>query len=112
MKVIVLGYSDDESRYSNIATKLLKEYKHEVVTVNPRFSDELAKLKTNAHTVTLYVGTNNILKFKDDILGVHPQRVIFNPGTENDELIKILEEKGIEVVIGCTLVMLKTNQFD
>lgn len=111
MKVIVLGYSDDESRYSNMASKLLMQYKHEVVNINPRFAEELTKLEEGAHTVTLYIGSNNILKFKDNILKAAPKRVIFNPGTENDELIRILESVGVEVVIGCTLVMLKTDQF-
>jgi len=37
--------------------------------------------------------------------------VIFNPGTENPELYKILKENNIEIEVACTLVMLSTSQF-
>jgi hypothetical protein len=40
-----------------------------------------------------------------------PKRIIFNPGTENDDLIKLAEENKIEPFIGCTLVMLSTGQY-
>ena len=45
------------------------------------------------------------------ILAAHPQRAIFNPGTENPELEDQLAAAGIEVVHACTLVMLRTGQF-
>jgi len=41
----------------------------------------------------------------------NPKRIIFNPGTENNELYKLAEEKGIEVVEWCVLVMLSVNRF-
>ena len=34
-----------------------------------------------------------------------------NPGAENHELRKAAEAQGIEVVEGCTLVMLRTGTF-
>jgi hypothetical protein len=34
-----------------------------------------------------------------------------NPGAENSALAARAEEAGIEVVEGCTLVMLRTGQF-
>ena len=40
-----------------------------------------------------------------------PERVIFNPGTENDEFIQLLEENGIEAVEACTLVMLSIGNY-
>jgi uncharacterized protein len=47
----------------------------------------------------------------DYILDIQPRRVIFNPGTENDELMQLLQEKGIEGLEACTLVMLGTGQY-
>jgi hypothetical protein len=44
-------------------------------------------------------------------MNLHPRRIIFNPGTENDELIKMAKENKIEPVMGCTLVMLSTGQY-
>jgi hypothetical protein len=40
-----------------------------------------------------------------------PRRVIFNPGTENEEFIKVLNKNAIKTEIACTLVLLSTNQY-
>jgi predicted CoA-binding protein len=62
-------------------------------------------------TITLYLNPHLQVAEYDYILEIHPQRVIFNPGTENDELMMLLQEKGIEGVEACTLVMLSTRQY-
>jgi predicted CoA-binding protein len=59
----------------------------------------------------MYVGTRNQASYYDYILKTNPKRIIFNPGTENEELEALASEKGIECVEGCTLVMLSTRQF-
>jgi hypothetical protein len=40
-----------------------------------------------------------------------PGRVIFNPGTENPELMEMLDAAGIPYLEACTLVMLRAGQF-
>lgn len=40
-----------------------------------------------------------------------PKRIIFNPGTENQTFEKMAEEKGIEVLNACTLVMLSIGNY-
>jgi hypothetical protein len=49
------------------------------------------------------------IKYYEYILSVHPQRIIFNPGTENEELSLLAEKKGIKTLEACTLVLLSTN---
>ncbi len=112
MKVLVFGYSESPDRYSNMAANLLQDYKHETVTINPRHEEELQKINTDYHTLTLYVNPTISDKYQDILLKSKPKRVIFNPGTENPGLQKKFETLGCEVVIGCTLVMLRTNQFN
>ncbi len=112
MKVVVFGYSESPDRYSNMAANLLADYKHEVVTINPRQVEELEKINTDFHTLTLYVNPQISDKYQEILLKSKPKRVIFNPGTENSTLQKKFETLGVEVVIGCTLVMLRTNQFE
>jgi hypothetical protein len=111
MKVVIFGYSDNVERYSNKASALLGEYHHEVVKINPRNEDDLKLLNTNYDTLSLYVNSEISNKFQDQLTKSNPKRVIFNPGSENSILQKKFEAMGVEVVIGCTLVMLKTNQF-
>ena len=47
----------------------------------------------------------------DKIIDLKPIRVIFNPGTENQEFIELLKKAGIQALEACTLVLLRTNQF-
>lgn len=111
MKVMVFGYSENPERYSHMASELLAAYGHERVLVNPRNSEELNKLSESAHTLTLYVNPAISTKYKNQLLALDIKRVIFNPGTESVDLMQAFEKKGVEVVEGCTLVMLKTSQF-
>ena len=110
MKVVVFGYSDNPERHSNIAFHLLNEYGHETFKYNPR-EHESSDLPEHCDTVTLYMSAAISDKFSDVLMDLDFKRIIFNPGTENPALEKKLTIKGVEVIHGCTLVMLRTNQF-
>lgn len=107
---VVFGYSDNPERYSNKAFQLLNEFNHKVIGFNPR-TDLLKNLPQDFHTLTMYVNRELSTKFMPDILKLNFQRIIFNPGSENDELAKACTKLNREVVHGCTLVMLKTDQY-
>lgn len=117
-KTLVLGASANPSRYSFIAMNRLKAHQHPVVAVGRR-QDEVAGIQIskapvqedNVDTVTLYLNPTHQQEYYDYILGLQPKRIIFNPGTENPELMKMAREKGIEPVVACTLVMLATGQY-
>ncbi len=119
MKTLVLGASPKAERYSYQAVQRLTEYGHEVVPVGIRknsFIEELPILIgqphiENVHTITLYLNPQRQEAYYDYLLQLKPKRVIFNPGTENALFIKLLKENEVEVVIGCTLVMLSVEQF-
>ncbi len=117
-KTLVLGATDNPARYAYLAVEKLLRYKHEVVPVGQREAEVLGlKIQTgqpvleNIDTVTLYLNPKNQVQYYDYILSLKPKRIIFNPGTENAELEKMAEDKGIEVVEGCTLVMLSAGSF-
>jgi hypothetical protein len=63
------------------------------------------------HTITMYIGPRHQPEWYDYLLSLLPQRVIFNPGTENFEFKRMLEENGIKVEMACTLVMISTGQY-
>jgi hypothetical protein len=65
----------------------------------------------NIHTVTLYLNPKRQIEYYNQIINLAPKRVIFNPGTENPDFYKLLRQKGIEVEIACTLVLLGTDQY-
>ncbi len=116
--ILVLGASEKADRYSNKAVRMLQSYGYSVVAIGNRIGSingveiQTEKvIKKPIHTITLYLNSSNQRLFYSFILDSMPKRVIFNPGTENEELIEILEEKGIECVQDCTLVMLQTGIF-
>jgi hypothetical protein len=118
--VVVLGASAKKERYSNQAVKMLQEYGYKVIPVNP-VQDEihgvevvkcLTDIEFEVHTLTMYVNSKVSLQLTTDIMRLRPERVIFNPGTENNELENICQRNKIRVIKACTLVLLRTEQFD
>ena len=119
MKVAVIGASNKPHRYSYKAVMLLKEKGYEVYPVHQRVKDiegmpvypSIKDIKDSVDTITMYVSSDISNILGDDILDREPGRIIFNPGAENPELKKKAQEKGIETINACTLVMLNTGQF-
>ncbi len=117
-KTLVIGASDKPERYSNKAVKLLLENNYEVIAVGNK-ETEIYGIKiqkgypkiNDIDTITLYISESNQSQLFDYIKEVKPKRIIFNPGTENDELYDYAESLGIETIYACTLVMLNTNQY-
>lgn len=118
--VVVLGASPKPERYSNMAVRLLQEYGHTVIPVNPgqkviegiAVVPQLKEVHGAVDTVTLYINPAEGERLKADIAALKPRRVIMNPGTESKELSGYLESAGIEVIEACTLVMLRTGAFE
>lgn len=117
-RVVVIGASENPSRYSYKAVNDLVESGfevfalgrkigrisgHEILVGNPEIK--------NVHTVTLYLRAEHQKSLYDYILSLNPQRIIFNPGAENLELNQLARAKGIETENACTLVMLRTGVF-
>lgn len=117
-KTLILGATPNPERYAYLAAQRLTQHGHPIVNVGIK-SGEVAgqpieqpeKIHADIDTLTLYIGPQNQPAYYDYILNTHPQRIIFNPGTENSELEALAEEKGIETIEACTLVMLSTGQY-
>ena len=63
------------------------------------------------HTVTLYIGPQHQPEWYNYILSLKPTRIIFNPGSENQEFEALANTLGVDAIQACTLVMLRTGQF-
>lgn len=117
-KTLIIGASDNSERYAYKAAEKLLKYGHEIELEGIRkgivFGKEISVDKitySNIDTITLYVGPKNQLSWYDYILSINPKRIIFNPGTENPELVQLTENKGIECIEACTLVMLSIGNY-
>lgn len=118
MKTIVIGASSNPERYSYKAVLSLLRYNKEVIALGIKegrigsLDIEVNKPQiTETDTITLYIGPQHQEQWYEYIFACKPKRVIFNPGTENYDFANQLKNKGIEVVFGCTLVMLASGEY-
>lgn len=117
-KTVVLGASSNPSRYSYLAVNRLAAHKHPVVAIGRkpgkvREVDIITEhpQMDDVDTVTLYLNAQNQKQYYDYIVSLHPKRIIFNPGAENEELEEMAKQKGIQPMEACTLVLLSTGQY-
>lgn len=115
---LVLGASLKPERYSNKAVHALVDKNHSVMAFGLRVGNirgvevqNRLPLKLAIDTVTLYVNASRQKEYYSYLVDLKPRRVIFNPGTENFELISILEKEGIITEIACTLILLSIGNY-
>lgn len=117
--VVVIGATTKSDRYAFMAMQRLKDHGYNAIPVNPAFEEVLGErcypsisgVKHPIDTVTMYVSEARSTPLIQEIVGAQPRRIIFNPGAENPALANTARAAGIEVVEGCTLVMLSAGTF-
>ena len=117
-KTLVLGASANPARYSFLAINSLRKHQHPVAAIGRKegrvldvdIVTEKESLGT-VDTVTLYLNSTHQKEYYDYILSLHPKRIIFNPGAENEELYALAKKNGIQPLEACTLVLLSTGQY-
>jgi predicted CoA-binding protein len=115
---LVFGASLNPNRYSNLAINKLRAKNIETSAfglkngnvADVQISTEL-EIFQNIHTITLYLNEKRQKEYYDQIIQLKPERVIFNPGTENPEFYALLRNNEIMVEEACTLVLLATDQY-
>jgi uncharacterized protein len=119
-KTVIIGASPNPSRYAYLAADMLMEYQHEIVPVGIKkgelFGHQILDIRKkppidHVDTVTLYIGPQHQPEWYDYILSLKPNRIIFNPGTENEEFETLAEQNGVEALEACTLVLLRSHQY-
>ncbi len=117
-KTLILGATDNPSRYANLAANRLVANGHPIVNIGIKTGqaggveiERAGEVYNDIDTVTLYLGPQHQAQYYDYIIESKPKRIIFNPGTENPELEELAEQNGIETLEACTLVMLSTGQY-
>ena len=114
---LVFGASLNPERYSNKVIQRLKQKNFDVIGFGNKEGDVngvIIKTEFPSHkvdTITMYMGARNQEPFINDILQLKPRRIIFNPGAENNILSKLAIDIGIDVVEGCSMVMLALDEY-
>lgn len=115
---VVIGASENPQRYSFLAVSRLRANGHPVIAIGKRtgqIGDTPIVTEhpnvTGVDTITLYLNPTLQQEYYDYIFSLQPKRIIFNPGTENTELIRLAAEHGVKAQEACTLVLLSTGQY-
>ncbi len=117
--VAIIGASEKKDRFAHMAMTALRKHGHDVRLVNPfkatidgdKCFKAVTDIKEKINTVTLYVNPRRFRDHIDEVIQIKPDRVIMNPGTEDVDMEKRLEDAGIKVSRACTLVLLSAGQF-
>jgi len=117
-KTLIIGASPDPDRYAYKAAHMLTGRGHQIVNIGIKKGEvagvAIEKPDVIYHdidTITLYIGPATQPQYFDYIVATKPNRVIFNPGTENAVLEDLLDQHHIEYTEACTLVLLSTGQY-
>lgn len=118
-QVAILGASPKSHRFAFKAQRKLLDYGHNVWPVANRGGvvdglqcvKQLAQIQADIDTVTVYINADLMEAVIDELIELKPRRVIFNPGTESKAHRHTLEQRGIQVIEACTLIMLDKGQF-
>jgi len=117
---MIVGATTNRGRYAYLAAEMLTEYGNEIVPIGIKKGEVFGKVildirnkpsVADIDTLTLYIGPDHQPEWYDYLLGLKPKRIIFNPGTENEEFQRKATQQGVEVLEACTLVMLRSNQY-
>ena len=119
-KTVIVGSSTNKGRYAWLAAQMLTEYGHPIVPLGIKqgevFGEEILDIRAkpviqDVDTITLYLSPVKQKEWYQYLLDLKPERIIFNPGTENEEFEQLARERGVNVEEACTLVMLRSKQF-
>ncbi len=116
---LIIGASHKKTRFSNKAMHMLMEHGHKVFLYHPKIAEiegipvvqDLSEVVNKIDTVTLYVRPELLKAMTDEVLSIRPKRIIFNPGTEDQDLMEGFRQAGIEVFEACTVVMLQADEY-
>ncbi len=110
--IVIVGASADRRKYGNKAVRAFRDGGWKVYPVNPkekiiegiRCYASLKEIPAPVDRVSLYVPPSVGRKILDDIVALQPKEVFFNPGSEDDDLIREAERRGLPVVQACSIV--------
>jgi len=117
-KTLIIGASNNPERYAYKAAERLLGHGYEIELIGKRPEvifdktiDTEKKEFEDIDTVTLYISDKFQPEYYEYIISLNPNRVIFNPGTENPEFEELLIQNDIHVEEACTLVLLGSEQY-
>ena len=111
--VAIVGASNDRAKFGNKAVRAFQNQGFTVYPVNPKGGEieglpaytSLSEIPAEKiDRISMYVPPAVGLKMLDEIAAIEFDELWLNPGSESDELIAAARERGLEVVVACSIV--------
>lgn len=111
----VVGVNEDPEKYGNMIYKKLKRHGYKVYPVNPKYQtiegdkcySSLSLLPEKPDVINMVVSPKVGKAIIEEAASLGTEYVWLQPGTYNDEIIKLINEKGLNFVKACVLMSLK-----
>lgn len=110
----VVGATANPEKFGNKIYKRLKEKGYEVYAVNPMYDivdgdpcyNSLTDLPKVPEVIDMVVSPKRAIPVIEEAAMLGVKYVWFQPHTYDGEVLKLTEEKGIEMVLDCVLIAL------
>ena len=110
--IAIIGASTDRRKYGNKAVRAFRDGGWTVYPINPKAETieglpcyaSIRDVPRPIDRVSIYIAPFFGKKLLPDIAATQPGEVFFNPGSEDEELLKKAREAGLNVVQACSIV--------
>lgn len=119
--VAIVGASPDRSKYGNKSVRAHLAQGYTVYPVNPR-GGEIEGLTvykslrdipvTRLNRISMYVGPDRGLELLDDIAAKGCDELWMNPGSYDDRLLAEARQRGLDPIVGCSIIDLHVSPDD
>ncbi|HHX18390.1 MAG TPA: CoA-binding protein [Clostridium sp.] len=110
----VVGANENAEKYGNMIYKKLKTFGYKVYPVNPKYQviegdkcySNLSLLPEKPDVINMVVSPNIGKTVIEEAANLGVENIWLQPGTYNDEIINLIDKKGINAVKACVLMSL------
>jgi len=108
----VVGANNDPDKYGNKIYKTLQSRGYEVYPVNPRYETvegapcyrDLKTLPRKPEVINMVVAPQFGMTYIEEAAALGVKYIWLQPGTFNDELMELIDNKGLQAIQACILM--------
>ncbi len=108
----VIGANQDPEKYGNMIYRKLKKRDYEVYAVNPMYDNiegdpcykDLSSLPKLPEVINMVVSPKRGKPVLEEAARLGIKYIWLQPGTHDNDLMKLIDELGLEAVQACVLV--------
>ncbi|MCX7920919.1 MAG: CoA-binding protein [Clostridia bacterium] len=111
----VVGANDNPEKFGNKIYKKLKSHGYKVYPINPNYESidgdkcykDLSSLPEKPEVIDMVISPKRGADVIDEAAKIGIENIWLQPGTHDDTIMNLIDEKGLKAVKGCVLVALR-----